>query len=257
MQKLQEEMQLRGFSPATIKAYTYHIKDFLEYCKEYSPEKKREYILYLTNRGLSRESIRLASAAIDFYIRIILHNEPIKVPLPKKKQALPKVLSKNQIIAMINSLSNIKHQLIIEILYSSGLRLNELRNLKKEDIDFEKNIIRVNEGKGAKDRITIISEETAKKIRTFCSKGHIFKGRKGKYSAKSIQLVLERAARKAGMQKVNPHMLRHSFATHLLESGVDIRYIQALLGHSRLQTTQIYTKIARTKLIDIKSPLDD
>ncbi len=250
-------MILRGFSKRTIKSYTYHITDFLNYSKTYLPEKKREYILYLINKGLSRESIRLASSAIDFYTRVILKQEPIKIPLPKKKKKLPNTLSKDQIKMMITSLNNIKHQLIIEILYSSGIRLNELRNLKYEDIDFEKNIIRINQGKGAKDRITILSSKTANKIKQFCDTGYILKGRKGKYSAKSIQSAIDNAAKKAGIkQQVTPHMLRHSFATHLLESGVDIRYIQALLGHSSIRTTQVYTKIAKTRLLSIKNPLD-
>lgn len=257
MNLLKEELLLRGFSRKTVEAYSYHINDFMAYCKEYSPEKKREYFLYLINKGYGRETIRLASASIDFYIRAILKQEPIKVPLPKKKHSLPKVLSKQDIKKMIDSVNNIKHQLLIEILYSSGIRLNELRNLKYEDMDFENNIILVKQGKGAKDRITLINPSTARKIKQFCTQGHILKGRTGKYSAKSIQAVLSNAAKKAHLHaKVTPHMLRHSFATHLLEAGTDIRYIQALLGHSSLKTTQVYTKIAKTKLRTIKNPLD-
>jgi len=257
MEKTIEEMRLRGFSPKTIKAYCYHINDFLEYCGNYEKQKKREYMLYLLSKGKDENTVRLAAAAIDFYIRNTLKEAPDKVPLPKRKKQLPDVLAKEQIMSMIDSLSNIKHQIAIELLYSSGMRLSELLNLKIEDIDFENNTLKVRQGKGAKDRITIISRNTALKIRKFKPAGKVLEGRNGKYSAKSVQLIINNAARKAGIkQKVTPHMLRHSFATHLLESGIDIRYIQMLLGHSRLETTQIYTRVANSKIKGIKSPLD-
>src|SRR3989344_1306625 len=257
MEELTTEMKLRGFSQRTMKSYIYHVNDFLEYCGQYDKCRKKEYILYLISQGKDPNTVRLAAAAIDFYIKKVKKEQPESVELPKRKKRLPDVLTKEQIKAMINALTNIKHQLIIEILYSSGLRLSELIELHVEDINFEDSIIRVRQGKGNKDRLTIISKQTAAKLKAFKKTGRIFEGRNGKYSAKSIQLVLEKAKKKAGIaQKVTPHMLRHSFATHLLEQGVDIRYIQALLGHSRLQTTQIYTHVAKTQLASIQSPLD-
>lgn len=253
-----EEMKLRGFSQASIKAYLYHVNDFLDYCNgNYQKGKKREYMLYLLSRGLDNNTVRLAAAAINFYIRHVLKESPEDVPIPRRKKELPKLLSKAQIKAMIMATTNLKHRLIIEVLYSSGIRLSELLNLKVEDVDFENCLIKVKEGKGGKDRLTIIGIDTALRIKEFKVSGRLFEGRKGRYSAKSVQLVLENAARKAGIrQKVTPHMLRHSFATHLLEQGVDVRYIQSLLGHSRLQTTQIYTHVAVTQLRGIRSPLD-
>lgn len=257
MEELTAEMKLRGLSPRTIRSYTYHVHDFLEYCGQYDKARKREYLLYLISQNKDPNTVRLAAAAIDFYIKKIKKEQPESVELPKRKKRLPDVLTKEQIKSMINALTNIKHQLVIEVLYSSGLRLSELMNIRVEDINFENNIIRVNQGKGNKDRLTIISKQTAARLKDFKKIGYIFEGRNGKYSAKSIQLVLEKAAKKAGIvQRVTPHMLRHSFATHLLEQGVDIRYIQALLGHSRLQTTQIYTHVAKTQLTSIQSPLD-
>ena len=257
MEKTIEEMKLRGFSPKTIQAYSYHINDFLEYCGNYEKQKKREYMLYLLSKGKDENTVRLAAAAIDFYIRNTLKETPDEVPLPKRKKQLPEVLTKSQIISMINSLINIKHQIAIELLYSSGMRLSELTSLCIEDIDFENNTVKIRQGKGSKDRITIISRNTALKIKNFKAAGRILEGRNGKYSARSIQVIIDKAAKKAGIrQKVTPHMLRHSFATHLLESGVDIRYIQMLLGHSSLRTTQIYTHVASSKLKGIKSPLD-
>lgn len=259
MEKLIEEMKLRGFSKKTIEAYSYHVRDFIEYCCEkYENGKKRDYILCLINNGKDGSTVRLVSAAIDFYIINVLKEHPEKVPLPKNKRKLPIIVSKENIKKMIKNTMNIKHQLIIELLYSSGIRLSELLNLKVEDIDFQNNIINVKEGKGRKDRITIVSHNTILKIKEYCGEnGLVFEGRNGKYSAKSVQMIIERARKKIGIKhKVTPHMLRHSFATHLLESGIDIRYIQSLLGHSSLRTTQIYTNVAKNKLVDIKNPLD-
>ena len=256
MESMMDEMKLRGFSLKTIKAYEYHVDRFLKHYRNYSDDNKRAYLLGMINKGHESASVRLASAAIDFYARH-LGIQPKIIPIPKKKKRLPEVLTKRQIIAMIDNTLNIKHQLIIEILYSAGLRLSELINLKVEDIDFDKNIIRVRQGKGSKDRITIIGRVTAGKIKQHIREGKVIKGRKGSYSAKSVQLVLEKAAGRADInRKVTPHMLRHSFATHLLEQGTDIRYIEALRGHERLSTTQIYTHVASKELANIKSPLD-
>jgi len=254
--RLNEEMKLRGFSSRTIKSYMYHINDFIEYSKGDSAG-KREYLLYLIGKGREPSSVRLASAAIDFFIINILKQNPEEVPLPKRKKKLPYVLSRQEIQLMIGKTENIKHRLLIEMLYSTGIRLSELLGLRVEDIDFEGNTIRVRQGKGAKDRVTIISAALAQKIKALKQQGLIFEGRNGKYSGKSVQLVLQNAAEKAGIKKkATPHMLRHSFATHLLENGTDIRFIQALLGHSELRTTQVYTHVAGKKLSLVPNPLD-
>jgi len=252
-----DEMRLRGFRQKTMQAYLYHIRDFLEYCGEYVLGKKREYLLYLVSKGMSASSVRLASAAIGFYLACTGRNEPEIVALPMKRKVLPRVLSKTQVMALIAALDNRKHQLMLEILYSSGIRLSELLDLKAEDIDEEQGILRVSDGKGGKDRITIISKSTALKAKQFKQSGRIFEGRNGRYAQRSVQAVLKNAAKKAELkQKVTPHMLRHCFATHLLEAGVDIRYIQQLLGHARLQTTQVYTSVALTMLTRLPRLLD-
>ncbi|MCF7871406.1 tyrosine-type recombinase/integrase [Candidatus Woesearchaeota archaeon] len=263
-----EKLVLKGYSVKTRKAYLYHIKDFLEYFGFVSPNNfggygvmKKRYLLYLINRGLASESVRLASASIDFYLKNVAFVDVEKIDIPKRKKSLPLVLSKNDIRLLINSLNNIKHQLIIEILYSSGLRVGELINLKFEHVDFKKGLIRVVWGKGGKDRFTIVSSKTLRRLKLFGKKfdlkGLVFRGRKGKYSVKGVQLVLEKAAKLAGLNKrVTPHMLRHSFATHLLESGVDLRKIQMMLGHSSLSTTQIYVHVASLEIEKIRNPLD-
>jgi len=183
-----------------------------------------------------------------------------EVPIKKKEKKLPKVLSKKEIKALIDNTSNIKHRLIIKLLYSSGLRLQELINLKRKDLDFDRNLIHIVKGKGNKDRITILSNSIKTDLLRYFSKSefntpYVLEGRHGRYSKKSVQNVLNRAGKRIGV-KVHPHMLRHSFATHLLEAGTDIRHIQKLLGHTDLKTTQIYTKVSVKHLARIKSPLD-
>jgi len=206
---------------------------------------------------------RLQYASISFFFREIL-NKPFsfeQVPIKKKENQLPKVISKEKIKQMIDLTENLKHKLIIKLLYSSGIRLQELINLKRKDIDFERGILNVINGKGGKSRITLISENLKLDLLKYYSNNifkteYVFEGRNGKYTKKSVQKVLDLAGKKIGI-KVTPHMLRHSFATHLLESGTDIRHIQKLLGHSDLKTTEIYTHVSNKDLSNIKSPLDN
>jgi len=201
--------------------------------------------------------------AIRFFFLEVL-GKPLtleEIPLMKKENKLPKVISKEKIKIMIDSCENLKHKLIIKFLYSSGLRLSELLNLKRSDIDFDNNLILVRQGKGAKDRMTLLSPNLKDNLLKYYSSykfktSYIFEGRNGRYSKKSVQKILERLGNKIGL-KIHPHMLRHSFATHLLENGTDLRYIQKLLGHSSSTTTEIYTHVANHQLKNIKSPLDN
>jgi integrase len=201
--------------------------------------------------------------AIRFFFLEVLKN-PLKleeIPLMKKENKLPKVISKEKIKLIIDSCDNIKHKLIVKFLYSSGLRLSELINLRRSDVDFDKNLILVKQGKGLKDRMTLLSPSLKDDLLKYYSNNlfrteYIFEGRNGKYTNKSVQKILERLGKKIGI-KIHPHMLRHSFATHLLESGTDIRHIQKLLGHADLKTTEIYTHVSTKDLSMIKSPLDN
>jgi site-specific recombinase XerD len=268
LQKLKQKLVFRGFSSKTIKSYMYNSEKFLDYldkssqkCDENSVIKYFE-LLHKKNYDLS--TIRLIKASLDFLIKNIFEkNFAIdKIPYPKKKKVLPKVLSKEEIKIIFNETKNQKHKLILKMLYSSGMRLNELINLKREDIDPNRKTILISQGKGKKDRITILSENLSKELFDYIFKTdfktkYLFESsRNKKYSQKTIQKILEKSSIKLN-KKVTPHMLRHSFATHLLEQGTDIRYIQKLLGHSNLETTQIYTKVANTELLKIKSPLDN
>jgi len=261
--KVRNLCKLKGYSKQTAKAYIHHITHFLTFIEKTRLNLNNEGIKsYLLTQDLSTNSMRLKYAAIRFFFYEIL-NKPFttqEIPIKKKEKRLPKLLSKKQVKDLINSTNNIKHKLIIELLYCSGIRLQELINLKRKDLDFDRNIIHINKGKGKKDRVTIISENLKKDLLKYYSINdfkttYVFEGRNGKYTKKSVQLVLKKAGKKIGIN-VHPHMLRHSFATHLLEQGVDLRIIQKLLGHSDVKTTEIYTHVSTAKIQQIKNPLD-
>ncbi len=264
LEKLSERCKLRGFSPQTIKSYSYHVSDFLEFLDKSRYNLDKEGVKsYLLSQEKARNTIRLKHMSLRFFFSEILKSqlEFEEIPMMKKEKQLPKVVSKEKIKLIIDSCSNLKHKLIVKFLYSSGLRLSELLNLKRNNIDFDTKFIWVKKGKGVKDRITLLSPSLKNDLLKYYSNtdfktGYIFEGRNGKISKKSVQKILERAGKKTGI-KIHPHMLRHSFATHLLEQGTDIRYIQKLLGHSSSSTTEIYTHVANKDLKNIKSPLDN
>ena len=261
--KLEERCILRGYSRQTIKAYVYNVGRFLDFIDKSGLKLSESGVKsYLLSQDVSINSSRLQHASIKFFFKEIL-NMPFTfedVPIKKKEKSLPKVIAKEKILTMIDNCENLKHKVLIELLYSSGLRLQELIDLKRKDIDFDRNTIHVKNGKGGKDRITIISYKLKDDLLKYYSNynfstEYVFEGRTGKYTKKSVQKVMGGLGKSVGI-KLTPHMLRHSFATHLLEQGTDIRHIQKLLGHSDLSTTEIYTKVANNFLENIKSPLD-
>lgn len=263
LQELRDRCNLRGFSKETLKSYSYHIFKFLDFISKSRLNLNQDAVKsYLLTQELSINSIRLKHASISFFFREIL-KQPFtlqEIPLKKREKQLPKIISKEKIKLIIGSTDNLKHKIIIKLLYSSGLRLSELLNLKRKDIDFDRNTLYVKSGKGKKDRITLISNDLKLDLLKYYSNyqldtEYILEGRNGKYTKKSVQKVLDNLGKKAGI-KVTPHMLRHSFATHLLEQGTDIRIIQKLLGHSNLNTTEIYTKVSNHNLLNIQNPLD-
>ncbi len=265
--KLSTELKLRGFSPRTVKAYSYHLQKFFEFAKKLpevvTSDDARAFLAYLINdRGLSIKSMALAKAAIKFHFENILRlpvDLPKKLKIPKK---VPVVLTKEEVSKLIRAANNPKHKLAVELLYSSGLRLSELVNIKVNDFEPAERVGWVRAGKGAKDRMIILSEKFVNDFEKYIKKNpaqsYLFSARSEKISARAIQKLVSGCAKRASInKKVSPHTLRHSFATHLLEAGVDIRKIQELLGHADLSTTQIYTKVSTTELKKIKSPLDN
>ena len=245
--KLIEEIKLRRYSFETGKSYINVARDFLNSNKEV-----RDYLLGYCNK--SRSSMRGAYFALKFFYENVLNerfNE--KIPLAKNSLKLPVVLNKEEVNNIINNTNNIKHKLLLMFLYYSGMRLDEIRNLKWEDLDFERKLIHIKKAKGDKERVVFFHENLINLIdKNKENEGFIFLSDRGnKYNKRTIQMIVKNSAIRAGIKKkVHTHTFRHSFATHLLEAGADIRYIQVLLGHKNLQTTQIYTHVANK---DIKN----
>ncbi|MCX8190223.1 MAG: tyrosine-type recombinase/integrase [Candidatus Diapherotrites archaeon] len=240
--KLIEEIKLRRYSFQTGKSYISIAKDFLA-----SGKIPREFLLSYTNK--SKSAMRFAYFALKFFHENILNAKfGEKLPLARKSMKLPLVLSKEEVIKMINATNNLKHKLVIMFLYYAGLRLNEVRNLKWEEIDFGREIIHLKTAKGDKERIVFLNKKLTYMLKMYGinEEGLIFVSQKlGKYNKRTIQQIVKSSSKKAEIKKkITPHTLRHSFANHLLESGADIRYIQHLLGHKDLKTTQIYTHVA-------------
>jgi site-specific recombinase XerD len=262
--QLVEYCKLRGFSPRTIDTYTSVLHAYLTFLTKSSLKADHDSVKkYLLSLTLKPNSVRLHRAALASFFKHIL-NWPFSqndIPLKKRPKTLPKAISKTHIQQMIYHTENFKHQLIIKLLYSCGLRLAELQHLKREDIDFEQGIVTIRSGKGNKDRHTTISQTLKTDLLKYYAThnfptAYVLQGRKGKYSTKAIQQVILQAGKRID-KHVTPHMLRHSFATHLLEAGVSLRHIQVLLGHASLETTQIYTHIANSDLAKLPNPLDN
>lgn len=266
-----EQMKMRRYSQNTIKAYTSTLVRFLAFNADrkpddIEPERIRKYILYLVEHtDVSASYQNQAINAIKFYFETVLGQslEPIVIQRPRKEKKLPNVLSEDEVALIFKQIKNLKHKCIIYLIYSAGLRRSEVLNLKPTDIDSKRNCIIIRDAKGKKDRVTLLSQKALSLLREYYKqyrpKEWLFEGAKGgKYSTTSLRKIFQRALERSGIKKnVTLHSLRHSFATHLLERGTDLRYIQALLGHRSSRTTEIYTHITRKGFQNLKSPLDD
>ncbi|MBI5728885.1 MAG: tyrosine-type recombinase/integrase [Candidatus Magasanikbacteria bacterium] len=272
---LTRELRIRNYSQKTAEAYLSYNQDFVRFChkdpRAVNTEDIRLYLDYLAQHR-SASTVSVAYNALLFYYKQIWHRSFfINIPHPRKEKHLPVVLSKEEVGRMLAILENPKHKCILSLLYGTGVRVSELTHIKMMDIDLDRMTLRVFQGKGKKDRMTILplslkgilkNQQRLKKPDDFLFTRHrsgagFTNGRGNRLTEMTIQKIVALAARRAGIAKtVSPHTLRHSFATHLLENGTDIRYIQELLGHAKLQTTQIYTHVAITILKGIKSPLD-
>lgn len=245
--KLINEIKLRKYSFQTGKRYIDVTKKFLN-----SNQDVKGFLVEHSDK--SRSTMRTTYFALKFFHEAILEeNFKGKIPLAKNNLKLPSILNKKEVINMIETTNNIKHKLILMFFYYSGVRLDELVNIKYNDLDFERGLIHIKTAKGSKERVVFLHEKLKQVLDIYGNKeGLLFKTNSNKkYNKRTIQQIVKQAAKKANIEKhVTPHTLRHSFATHLLEAGADIRYIQQLLGHKNLQTTQIYTHVANK---DIKN----
>ncbi len=268
LKKLEIELKISQSSDYTIRNYLEANKKFLDYIKK-SPEQvsEEDIKLYLAEEHSqsSAMSVILFLSALKYAYSNILKKDPtINIKRPKREKRLPTVLTKQEISQLLETAKSFKKSwLMISLLYACGLRVSELVNLKVKDLNFEEKIGNVRQAKGKKDRIFNIPDFLFKHLSKQASKQqkagqeYLFSGPKGKLSSRNIQKIVSLASKRAGIKKpVHCHTLRHSFATHLLENGTDIRKIQELLGHSDLSTTQIYTHISVEELKKIKSPID-
>jgi site-specific recombinase XerD len=264
------DLELKGFSPNTQRAYIANIKRFAKHFMK-SPtdlgeSEIKEYLHYLiSEKNLSNSYISSTYSALKFLYETTLkrHWEMDGIPRTKKPKKLPLILSKDEVKRLINVTTNLKHRAILSTIYSSGLRVSEAANLRLTDIDSSNMQIRVEQGKGSKDRYTILSDKNLELLRQYYKLYHpttwLFQGQSivTPLTARTIQRVFEQSKQKAGINKdVTVHSLRHSFATHLLEAGTDIYHIQLLLGHSSVKTTSIYIHLTNKNLLKLKSPLD-
>jgi site-specific recombinase XerD len=250
---LEKELDIRKCSPKTKEKYAYYILQHLK-----ANQTPRQFLEKYT--GKTRNTIRTIYFALNFYYKNVLNqgfNE--KIPIAKKKQILPTILNKSEVLNMIEKTSNLQHKLVLMFLYYAGLRLNEVRNLKWDNLDIERKIIQLKIAKAEHERTIFLHDKIIEKLIEFKIPrlGLVFESSRGKkYSEETIQKIVKIAAKKAEINKrVSPHTLRHSFATHLLEAGCDIRYIQKLLGHANLQTTQIYTHVANKDIKNLSNLL--
>ncbi len=266
-----EMLRTRRYSPSTIRSYTAHFSAFMKYYSETNPKDLNDdhvsrYIQSLVSeRQASPSYQKMAVNAIKFYYEKVLRR-PIAHHLymrPREGRALPIILSEQEIKSILQAIGNLKHKTIVMTIYSAGLRISEAVNLRLEDIDSDRMLIRIKQAKGKKDRYAPLSKKLSAALKEYKDKYHpqsyLFQGQDGgKYSTKSIQKIFHAALEKTGIKKpATVHTLRHSFATHLLEHGTDLRYIQEILGHSSSKTTEIYTHVSTNNIAKIRSPLDE
>lgn len=260
----------KRYSKSTIDTYTYFIADLIEYYndKDLKTIDNRAIELFIETvfikRHYSISTHRQFISAVKLFSKFYpnCQIDELQLQRPKKSRKLPTVLSQEEVIDVIRCSQNLKHRAIIALIYSCGLRISELLNLRLNDINIDRRQLIVKSGKGRKDRYVVLAESFLPLLQnyfiTYNPSIFFVEGSKGKpYSASSIRKFLHRYCKMAKINKtVTPHTLRHSYATHLLEQGVDLRYIQELLGHAKPETTMIYTHVARKDLLDIRSPLD-
>ncbi len=271
---LKQELLLRGYSPSTIRTYMNEMRVFLiaignHPATEYTPQQLRDYLQYCYETlKLSENTLHSRINALKFYFEQVLKREKFfwNIPRPQKPLQLPKLLNETELTRLFNSLSNKKHKAMLFTAYSSGLRVSEVARLMLADIDAERMQIHVRHAKGKKDRYVNLSPVLLDILRQYIKqevpppKEYLFEsGQTGKaYPTRTIQQIFSNAKKKAGILKeVGIHSLRHSFATHLLDKGTDIRYIKDLLGHFDIRTTERYLHVSKKQLVNVISPFDD
>lgn len=268
-QELKRELLTRKYSHKTVKTYLYFNRELANFTRKHpsetGEEEIKDYLLHLVEeKQAATATVNHAINALKFnFVNVLKKRFPQGIVRPQKDRKLPAVLSAEEVGQILSAVDNLKHKTILMMVYSAGLRVSEVVKLKPEDIDNKRMLIHLKGAKGRKDRYTLLSEKALACLHKYWDaykpRRWVFEGAEpGHYiAARSVQNLFARAVSKAGIQKeVSVHSLRHSFATHLLESGTDLRYIQELLGHASSKTTEIYTHVSTKALGKIRSPLD-
>lgn len=266
LDKTERVLRLRNYSLQTCKAYLLYIKEYIKFSKNAGIKNKQkaieEFLLDKHRRKQSPQTINLALNAVKFlYWEVLKDTKKIDLKFAKRSKKLPVVLSHGEIEKIIQATDNSKYKLMISLGYACGLRVSEVVNLRVADLDIDELVVHIKGAKGKKDRMSVLPEKLQNDLRnTLAGKNSselVFaSNRGGKLTTTSLQKMFRKSLRKAKINKLATfHSLRHSFATHLLENGTDVRYVQELLGHSSIRTTQIYTQVTNPRLKNIKSPL--
>lgn len=286
LERVREALELKGYSPPTRKVYLGHLRRFLTWCgrrdgrvgeDELGAEvptllsdparQAQTYLLELVRgRGISKSYQNQVVSALRFLSESVL-GQPrlaLRIPRPRKERKLPAVLSPKEVARMLAKTRNLKHRALLMLLYSAGLRVSEVVRLTPADLDMDRGLVRVRGGKGGKDRYTLLAQRAIEAVRlyrdAYSARPWLFPGgmKETHLTTRSVQRIVQEAARAAQIEKhVTAHTLRHSFATHLLEGGTNLRVIQELLGHQSARTTQMYTHVAQSTLETVRSPLDN
>jgi len=270
IQRMIHQLKLKGYSPNTIRSYVSEFAQYLYYLKNLSANKcgeneVRNYLIFcIEDLRLTENSLHSRINAVKFYYEKVLLQDRIflEIPRPKKQSKLPKALNTYEVKRIFDVTENLKHNTMLKLCYGMGLRVSEILNLKVSNVDSQTMRVHIERGKGKKDRYVNLPESILEQLRAYYleykPKVYLFEGlHGGQYSSRTIQEVFKKALEKARItKKVGIHSLRHSFATHLLESGTDIRFIQELLGHNDIKTTFVYTHVSDKSIRKIISPLD-
>ena len=267
LKKLEIELKISKNSEHTLNSYLKANKDLFEFTKKHPEQINEEdiklYLIKKLNENSSSSAIVFLSAIKYAYLNILKNDLTLGIKRPKKEKRIPVVLTKEEVKKLIGIFDNQKSRLMISVMYSCGMRVSELINLKINNLNFNEKIGQIRQAKGKKDRMfnipLFILEDLKFQVdnQKKNNQEYLFTGPNGNLTSRNIQKMVSSAAKRAGIQKdVHCHTLRHSFATHLLENGVDIRKIQILLGHSSISTTELYTHVSTEQLKDIKSPID-
>lgn len=267
LQRTKRELKIRNYSPKTIKSYLYGLREYFSFkgekLIELDQENIRNFLLHCERKHISPQSRNLFLNAIKFYYRNVERNpQKIGIQSARTPNSLPVVLSRNEVNKILESLKNTKHKLLLSLAYGAGLRVSEVISLKVQDLDFGELTIHIKQAKGQKDRISVLPQKLVNDLKNLIAgkamDDVVFTSeRGGMLTTRTAQKVFKNALQKSGIKKnATFHSLRHSFATHLLENGVDIRYVQELLGHQNIRTTQRYTQVTNPILKNIKSPLN-